>query len=112
MKDPILRCPNSFRLTFLIALLSSSFLLPYSQPLTKIRIGYSGTGDSQYILQLPRTQGIFQKNGLAPKIVSLNTKAIESVKRIGVRFQLPRKAVRIIVFPSCEVSTHWPHPTG
>ena len=35
-----------------------------AQELTKIRLGYSGTGISNYILELPRKQGIFRKNGL------------------------------------------------
>src|SRR5215467_4519718 len=81
MKDPILRRPDSFRLTLLGLLLSLPFLLPsnpaHPQTLAKIRIGYSGTGDSQYILELPRRQGIFQKNGLEPEIVYVNSGTLD-----------------------------------
>jgi NitT/TauT family transport system substrate-binding protein len=40
-----------------------------AQELTKIRLAYSGTGISNYILELPRKQGIFRKNGLDAEII-------------------------------------------
>jgi ABC-type nitrate/sulfonate/bicarbonate transport system substrate-binding protein len=40
-----------------------------AQELTKIRLAYSGTGISNYILELPRRQGIFRRNGLDAEIV-------------------------------------------
>ena len=40
-----------------------------AQELTKIRLAYSGTGISNYILELPRKQGIFRKNGLEAEII-------------------------------------------
>ena len=40
-----------------------------AQDLTKIRLAYSGTGISNYILELPRKQGIFRKNGLDAEII-------------------------------------------
>jgi len=64
MKTRSLSRTNSFRLTLLTAILSCYFFVisnAHSQTLTKIRIGYSGTGDTQYLLELPRRQGIFQK---------------------------------------------------
>ena len=92
MKDPFLRPLNSFPLALLIALLSSPFLLPsnpaHPQTLAKIRIGYSGTGDSQYILELPRRQGIFQKNGLDPEIVYVNSGTLLSQALIAGNFDV------------------------
>jgi NitT/TauT family transport system substrate-binding protein len=92
MKDPFLGRLNSFRLALLIALLSSPFLLPsnpaHPQTLAKIRIGYSGTGDSQYILELPRRQGIFQKNGLDPEIVYVNSGTLLSQALIAGNFDV------------------------
>jgi NitT/TauT family transport system substrate-binding protein len=40
-----------------------------AQEVQKIKIGYSGTGITQYVLELPKKQGIFRKNGLDPEIV-------------------------------------------
>ena len=92
MKDSILRRSDSFRLTLLTVLLSLQFWLPsnpaHPQTLTKIRIGYSGTGDSQYILELPRRQGIFQKNGLEPEIVYVNSGTLLSQALIAGNFDV------------------------
>jgi NitT/TauT family transport system substrate-binding protein len=92
MKDPILGRAKLFRLGFLVGLFGSWFLLSsdpaYSQQLTKIRIGYSGTGDSQYILELPRRQGIFQKNGLDPEIVYVNSGTLLSQALIAGNFDV------------------------
>src|SRR5215467_9520540 len=92
MKDSILRRSDCFRLTLLTVLLSLQFWLPsnpaHPQTLTKIRIGYSGTGDSQYILELPRRQGIFQKNGLEPEIVYVNSGTLLSQALIAGNFDV------------------------
>ncbi len=40
-----------------------------SQPLDKIRLGYSGTGINNYVLDMGKRTGIFKKNGLDIEVV-------------------------------------------
>ena len=92
MKTRRLSRTNAFGLKLLISLLSSLLLLrcdpAHPQTLTKIRIGYSGTGDTQYLLELPRRQGIFQKNGLEPEIVYVNSGTLLSQALIAGNFDV------------------------
>ena len=46
-----------------------SFHRAYAQPLEKIRIAYSGTGTSSYVMEIGQRNGIFRKNGLDPEII-------------------------------------------
>jgi ABC-type nitrate/sulfonate/bicarbonate transport system substrate-binding protein len=45
----------------------------YAQPLEKMRLGYSGTGINNYVLEMGRRLGIFRKNGLDLEVVYINS---------------------------------------
>ena len=65
-----------------------SFTAARAQPLTKVKIGYSGTGNTQYILDLPRRQSVFRKNGLDPEIVYLTSGSLLSQALIAGNFDV------------------------
>jgi NitT/TauT family transport system substrate-binding protein len=65
-----------------------SFTTARAQPLTKVKIGYSGTGNTQYILELPRRQGVFRKNGLDPEIVYVTSGSLLSQALIAGNFDV------------------------
>jgi hypothetical protein len=56
----------------ILLFLSSSLLVALSDPaigqsLDKMRLGYSGTGLNNYVLEMGRRTDIFRKNGLDPQ---------------------------------------------
>jgi len=59
-----------------------------AQELEKIRIGYSGTGISQYTLEIARRNGIFRKNGLDPEIVYVGSGSLLSQALIAGSFDV------------------------
>jgi NitT/TauT family transport system substrate-binding protein len=59
-----------------------------AQQLEKLNVGYSGTGISQYVMELPRKQGIFRKNGLEPEIVYVGSGTILSQALIAGTFDV------------------------
>jgi len=80
---------------FAFFFIASALVLPgpyldlgLAQELEKIRIGYSGTGITQYTLELPRKQGIFRKNGLDPEIVYIGSGSLLSQALIGGSFDV------------------------
>src|ERR1700675_3196098 len=78
-------------LTFL-ALLAGPCFAPFhpagAQELQKINIGYSGTGITQYTLEIARRQGIFRKNGLDPVIVYVGSGSLLSQALIAGSFDV------------------------
>jgi ABC-type nitrate/sulfonate/bicarbonate transport system substrate-binding protein len=40
-----------------------------AQPLDKMRLGYSGTGINNYVLEMGKRQGIFRRNGIDLEVV-------------------------------------------
>ena len=93
MKSLMLKRREPFwHLTFLVALAGFGCLLSFnlarSQQLTKLKIGYSGTGNTQYLLELPRRQGIFRKNGLDPEIVYVTSGSLLSQALIAGNFDV------------------------
>jgi len=81
-----------WHLTFLVALAGFGCLLSFnparSQQLTKLKIGYSGTGNTQYLLELPRRQGVFRKNGLDTEIVYVTSGSLLSQALIAGNFDV------------------------
>src|SRR5438128_1619709 len=77
------------RLIAFATLLSASILVPaVGQELERGRIGYSGTGITQYFLELPLKQGIFRKNGLDPQIVYVGSGSLLSQALVGGSFDV------------------------
>lgn len=54
----------------------------------KIRLGYSGTGINNYVLDMGKRQGIFRKNGLDPEVVYINSGSLLSQGLISGTFDL------------------------
>src|ERR1700757_2042355 len=50
-----------------------SYHRAYAQPLEKIRIAYSGTGTSSYVMEIGQRNGIFRRNGLDPEIIYIGS---------------------------------------
>ncbi len=48
---------------------TSPIELAFGQTLEKMRLGYSGTGLNNYVLEMGRRAGLFRKNGLDLEIV-------------------------------------------
>jgi NitT/TauT family transport system substrate-binding protein len=59
-----------------------------AQELQKINLGYSGTGITQYTLEIARRQGLFRKNGLDPVIVYVGSGTILSQGLIAGSFDI------------------------
>ncbi len=58
--------------TLLLTVTVGANKLP-AQSLDKVRLGYSGTGINNYVLEMGRRQGIFRKNGLDLEVVYVNS---------------------------------------
>lgn len=89
---PRIRWASFWQSTLLVSLAGFCCLLSFTtaraQPLTKMKIGYSGTGNTQYILELPRRQGVFRKNGLDPEIVYVTSGSLLSQALIAGNFDV------------------------
>ena len=59
-----------------------------SQPLDKIRLGYSGTGINNYVLDMGKRTGIFKKNGLDIEVVYVNSGSLLSQALIAGTFDV------------------------
>ncbi len=68
---------------FLLALASA-----YSQTLDKMRLGYSGTGLNNYVLEMGRRSGIFRKNGLDLEVVYINSGSLLNQALIAGTFDV------------------------
>ena len=60
----------------------------WAQELQKINLGYSGTGITQYTLEIARRQGLFRKNGLDPVIVYVGSGSLLGQALIGGSFDI------------------------
>jgi len=72
---------------FLLAL-AFSFSPAYSQTLDKMRLGYSGTGLNNYVLEMGRRSGIFRKNGLDLEVVYINSGSLLNQALIAGTFDV------------------------
>ena len=59
-----------------------------AQTLDKIRLGYSGTGINNYVLEMGKRAGIFKKNGLDVEVVYVNSGSLLSQALIAGTFDL------------------------
>ena len=60
----------------------------YSQALEKMRLGYSGTGLNNYVLEMGRRGGIFRKNGLDLEVVYVNSGSLLNQALIAGTFDV------------------------
>ena len=72
----------------LVALWLAPFRPALAQELQKINLGYSGTGITQYTLEIARRQGLFRKNGLDPVIVYVGSGSLLGQALIGGSFDI------------------------
>lgn len=72
---------------WILALMPVAGLAP-AQTLDKIRLGYSGTGLNNYVLEMGKRQGIFRKNSLEMEIVYVNSGSLLSQALIAGTFDL------------------------
>jgi len=59
-----------------------------AQILDKMRLGYSGTGINNYVLEMGKRAGIFKKNGLYVEVVYVNSGSLLSQALIAGTFDL------------------------
>jgi len=59
-----------------------------AQTLDKIRLGYSGTGINNYLLEMGKRQGIFRRNGVDLEVVYVNSGSLLSQGLISGTFDL------------------------
>jgi len=73
-----------------VFLLAVAFLYcpAYSQTLDKMRLGYSGTGLNNYVLEMGRRSGIFRKNGLDLEVVYINSGSLLNQALIAGTFDV------------------------
>jgi NitT/TauT family transport system substrate-binding protein len=60
----------------------------YGQAVEKIHLGYSGTGISNYALEMGKRTGIFRKNGLDPEVVYVNSGSLLNQALIAGTFDV------------------------
>ena len=59
-----------------------------AQTIEKMRLGYSGTGINNYVLEMGKRQGIFRRNGIELEVVYVNSGSLLSQGLIGGTFDL------------------------
>jgi NitT/TauT family transport system substrate-binding protein len=72
---------------FLLAVAASSNPV-CAQALDKMRLGYSGTGLNNYVLEMGRRAGIFRKNGLDLEVVYVNSGSLLNQALIAGTFDV------------------------
>ena len=75
-------------LAVLLLEVAASFAPVYSQTLDKMRLGYSGTGLNNYVLEMGRRGGIFRKHGLDLEVVYVNSGSLLNQALIAGTFDV------------------------
>ncbi|HEY7317967.1 MAG TPA: NrtA/SsuA/CpmA family ABC transporter substrate-binding protein [Candidatus Binatia bacterium] len=75
-----------FILSFPLQLAFANFAL--AQTLEKMRLGYSGTGLNNYVLEMGRRAGLFRKNGLDLEVVYVNSGSLLNQALIAGTFDV------------------------
>ena len=73
-------------MAFLLSLIGTQ--AARAQILDKMRLGYSGTGINNYVLEMGKRTGIFKKNGLEVEVVYVNSGSLLSQALIAGTFDL------------------------
>jgi NitT/TauT family transport system substrate-binding protein len=82
---------NPATLRFVVVLLFASIGFPGNMPaqtLDKIRMGYSGTGINNYVVELGRRQGIFRKYNIDLEVVYVNSGSLLNQALIAGTFDV------------------------
>jgi ABC-type nitrate/sulfonate/bicarbonate transport system substrate-binding protein len=75
--------------SFAISIWFPGFLQPLSaQTVEKIRLGYSGTGLSNYALEMGKRLGIFRRNGIDLEVVYVNSGSLHNQALIAGTFDV------------------------
>ena len=74
--------------TLLFILQFSSSSIALAQTLEKMRLGYSGTGLNNYVLEMGRRAGLFRKNGLDLEVVYVNSGSLLNQALIAGTFDV------------------------
>src|SRR5262249_13599285 len=75
-------------LAVFILAIAASHSPAYSQALEKMRLGYSGTGLNNYVLEMGHRGGIFRKNGLDLEVVYVNSGSLLNQALIAGTFDV------------------------
>jgi len=75
-------------LAVFILAVAASHSPAYSQALEKMRLGYSGTGLNNYVLEMGRRGGLFRKNGLDLEMVYINSGSLLNQALIAGTFDV------------------------
>jgi len=67
---------------------TSPIELAFGQTLEKMRLGYSGTGLNNYVLEMGRRAGLFRRNGLDLEIVYVNSGSLLNQALIAGTFDI------------------------
>lgn len=59
-----------------------------AQTIEKVRLGYSGTGINNYVLEMGKRQGVFRRNGLDLEVVYVNSGSLLSQALIAGTFDV------------------------
>jgi NitT/TauT family transport system substrate-binding protein len=80
----------TLKASLFIALLAALALADHAsaQTLEKMRLGYSGTGINNYVLEIGRRLGIFRKNGLDLEVVYVNSGSLLNQALISGAFDV------------------------
>jgi len=83
-----IRCASIF-FSFAISIWFPGFLQPLSaQTVEKMRLGYSGTGLSNYALEMGKRLGIFRRNGIDLEVVYVNSGSLLNQALIAGTFDV------------------------
>ena len=66
----------------------SSPIFSFAQTLDKMRLGYSGTGINNYVLEIGRRAGIFRRNGVDLEVVYVNSGSLLNQALIAGTFDI------------------------
>jgi NitT/TauT family transport system substrate-binding protein len=75
-------------LAVLLLAVAFAYCPAYAQTLDKMRLGYSGTGLNNYVLEMGRRSGIFRKNGLDLEVVYINSGSLLNQALIAGTFDV------------------------
>ena len=71
-----------------LATVLSSPIFSFAQTLDKMRLGYSGTGINNYVLEIGRRAGIFRRNGVDLEVVYVNSGSLLNQALIAGTFDM------------------------
>jgi NitT/TauT family transport system substrate-binding protein len=86
MNNP--RALGAFFISVLIIFLTATVNLGFAQTLEKMRLGYSGTGINNYVLEMGRRLGLFRKNDVDLEVVYVNSGSLLNQALIAGTFDV------------------------